>query len=90
MSAPTVHIRNDAAVPRHASPEQAPPERRHGYEHLAPLFAERAALPDGHPRRELLRAQLVAGICPWPGTSLTGTATAGSIPRISSRSRRWG
>jgi RNA polymerase sigma-B factor len=64
MSAPTVHIRNDAAVPRPAGPEQAPPQRRHGYEHLAPLFAERAALPDGHPRREQLRAQLVAGYLP--------------------------
>jgi RNA polymerase sigma-B factor len=64
MSAPTVHTPNDATVPRHASPEQAQPERRHGYEHLAPLFAERAALPDGHPRRERLRAQLIAGYLP--------------------------
>jgi RNA polymerase sigma-B factor len=64
MSAPTVHTPNDATVPRHASPEQAPPERRHGYEHLAPLFAERAALPDGHPRRAQLRAQLIAGYLP--------------------------
>ena len=64
MSAPTAHIPNDATVPRHASPEQAQPERRHGYEHLAPLFAERAALPDGHPRRERLRAQLIAGYLP--------------------------
>jgi RNA polymerase sigma-B factor len=64
MSAPTVHIRRDAAAPRHAGPEQGRPERRHGYEHLAPLFAERAALPDGHPRRERLRAQLVAGYLP--------------------------
>jgi RNA polymerase sigma-B factor len=69
MSAPTVHTPNDATVPRHASPEQAQseqaqPERRHGYEHLAPLFAERAALPEGHPRRERLRAQLIAGYLP--------------------------
>ena len=69
MSAPTVHTPNDATVPPHASPEQAQPEqaqpeRRHGYEHLAPLFAERAALPDGHPRRERLRAQLIAGYLP--------------------------
>ena len=69
MSAPTVHTPNDATVPRHASPEQAQPEqaqpeRRHGYEHLAPLFAERAALPDGHPRRARLRAQLIAGYLP--------------------------
>jgi len=64
MSAPTVHTPNDATVPGHASPEQAQPERRHGYEHLAPLFAERAALPDGHRRRERLRAQLIAGYLP--------------------------
>jgi len=64
MPAPTVHIRSDAAVTRHAGPEQGRPERRHGYEHLAPLFAERAALPDGHPRRERLRAQLIAGYLP--------------------------
>jgi len=64
MSAPSVHIRSDAAVPRHAGPEQVRPERRNGYEHFAPLFAERAALPDGHPRRERLRAQLIAGYLP--------------------------
>src|SRR3954465_3448796 len=64
MSAPTAHIHNDAVVPRPAGPEQGRPERRHGYEHLAPLFAERAALPDGHPRRERLRAQLIAGYLP--------------------------
>jgi RNA polymerase sigma-B factor len=64
MSAPTAHIHNDAVVPRPAGPEQAPPQRRHGYEHLAPLFAERAALPDGHPHRERLRAQLIAGYLP--------------------------
>jgi RNA polymerase sigma-B factor len=64
MSAPSGHIRSDAAVPRHADPQQGRPQCRHGYEHLAPLFAERAALPDGHPRRERLRAQLVAGYLP--------------------------
>jgi RNA polymerase sigma-B factor len=36
----------------------------HGYEHLQPLFAERAGLPDGHPRRERLRHELIAGYLP--------------------------
>jgi RNA polymerase sigma-B factor len=40
------------------------PVRRTGYEHLAPLFAEHAALPEGHPRRERLRAELIAGYLP--------------------------
>lgn len=39
----------------------APPAPRSGYEHLAPLFAERAGLPEGHPRRERLRGELIAG-----------------------------
>ena len=34
---------------------------RGGYEHLAPLFTERARLPEGHPRRAGLRDQLIAG-----------------------------
>jgi hypothetical protein len=29
-----------------------------------PLFAEHAALPEGHPRRERLRAELIAGYLP--------------------------
>jgi RNA polymerase sigma-B factor len=37
---------------------------RHEYEHLAPLFAERADLPDGDPQRERLRAELIAGYLP--------------------------
>jgi RNA polymerase sigma-B factor len=37
---------------------------RNGYEHLAPLFAERAALPEGHPRRGRLRAELIVGYLP--------------------------
>jgi RNA polymerase sigma-B factor len=46
-------------------PQIVPPaERRSGYEHLAPLFAERAGLPDGHPRRELLRLKLISGHLP--------------------------
>lgn len=40
------------------------PAQRSGYEHLAPLFAEHAGLADGHPRREQLRQQLVAGYLP--------------------------
>jgi RNA polymerase sigma-B factor len=46
----------DSVVPR--------PGRRPGYEHLVPLFAERAALPEGHPRRERLRGELIAGYLP--------------------------
>jgi RNA polymerase sigma-B factor len=38
--------------------------RHNGYEHLAPLFAERAALPEGHPRRRRLRDDLVGGYLP--------------------------
>jgi RNA polymerase sigma-B factor len=38
--------------------------RRTGYEHLSPLFAEHAALPEGHPRRERLRQQLIAAYLP--------------------------
>jgi RNA polymerase sigma-B factor len=38
--------------------------RQNGYEHLAALFAERVALPDGHPRRRRLRDDLVAGYLP--------------------------
>ena len=38
--------------------------RQNGYEYLAPLFAERAALPDGHPRRRRLRDDLVGGYLP--------------------------
>jgi RNA polymerase sigma-B factor len=39
----------------------AVPARRDGFEHLAPLFTERAALPEGHPRRDRLRDELIAG-----------------------------
>jgi RNA polymerase sigma-B factor len=39
----------------------AEPAHRDGYEHLSALFAERAVLPEGHPRRRLLRDQLIAG-----------------------------
>jgi RNA polymerase sigma-B factor len=48
-------------VPREAA---ARPEPRSEYEHLAPLFAELAGLPEGHPRREPLRDELIAGHLP--------------------------
>ena len=61
----------DAVTPRHRSPRADEPDRadgrgrppapRSGYEHLAPLFAERAGLPEGHPRRERLRDELITG-----------------------------
>jgi RNA polymerase sigma-B factor len=34
---------------------------RDGFDHLTPLFAERATLPEGHPRRDRLRDELIAG-----------------------------
>jgi RNA polymerase sigma-B factor len=42
----------------------APPTPGSGYEHLAPLFAERAGLPENHPRRERLRDELITGHLP--------------------------
>ncbi|MDT7578804.1 MAG: polymerase sigma-B factor, partial [Pseudonocardiales bacterium] len=58
-----------AAVPGAATTPGRPGSGRrpacpNGYEHLAPLFAERAALPEGHPRRERLRAELIAAYLP--------------------------
>ena len=57
-----------ATLPEQAGPEQAGPGQRpayqNGYQHLAPLFAEHAALPEGHPHRERLRAELIAGYLP--------------------------
>jgi RNA polymerase sigma-B factor len=41
-----------------------PAARPHGYEHLAPLFVERDALPDEHPGRRRLRDDLIAGYRP--------------------------
>ncbi len=35
-----------------------------GYEHLAALFVERAGLPEGHPRRQRLRDELISGHLP--------------------------
>jgi RNA polymerase sigma-B factor len=42
----------------------ATPRFRDGYEHLAPLFAERARLPADHPRQRRLRAELITGYLP--------------------------
>lgn len=55
------------AVSLHDRPTDVEPERApypNGYENVAPLFAERAGLPDGHPRRERLRTELIAGYLP--------------------------
>ena len=41
-----------------------PTDRRTGYEHLAPLHAKHATLPEGHVDREQLRAELIAGYLP--------------------------
>jgi RNA polymerase sigma-B factor len=38
--------------------------RPHEYEYLAPLFTEHAALHEGHPQRERLRAALITGYLP--------------------------
>jgi RNA polymerase sigma-B factor len=41
-----------------------PPSQRSEYEHLVPLFADHARLPDGHPDRARLRRDLIAGYQP--------------------------
>ena len=41
-----------------------PAERRSEYEHLVPLHAKHAALPEGDADRERLRAELIAGYLP--------------------------
>ena len=46
------------------TPAAARAASRPGYEHLAPLFAECAGLPEGHPRRARLRDELIAGHLP--------------------------
>jgi RNA polymerase sigma-B factor len=53
-----------ATLPEQACPVQGRPAHRNGYEHLAPVFAEHAALPEGHPHRERLRGELIAGYLP--------------------------
>lgn len=58
-------ILGDAVVvPPPPAGESTAPERRSGYEHLAPLFVERAALPADHPRSHQLREELVTGFLP--------------------------
>jgi RNA polymerase sigma-B factor len=42
----------------------APPARRNGYEHLAPLFARCGCLPRDHPHRARLREELIHGYRP--------------------------
>jgi RNA polymerase sigma-B factor len=51
-------------VLKQACSEQRQPAYRNGYEYLAPLFVEHAALPEGHPHRERLRDELIAGYLP--------------------------
>jgi RNA polymerase sigma-B factor len=60
MSAATAHGRPHTT----SVAGQDGPARRTGYEHLAPLFAQRAALPEGHPERARLRSALIAGYLP--------------------------
>ena len=65
MSALGVHpTGGTATAPGQLGPAPLGPGPRSSYEHLAPLFAERAALPEGHPRRGRLRAELIAGYLP--------------------------
>ncbi len=53
-----------ATLPGQSHPVHQRPLRGTGYEHLAPLFVERAALPVGHPRRGRLRGVLISGYLP--------------------------
>jgi RNA polymerase sigma-B factor len=53
----------ETSTPRDGTPTVAA-DRRSGYEHLAPLFAERGRLTDDDPRRDLLRAELITGYRP--------------------------
>ena len=54
-----------ACTPRDGTVDPpAPPEQRNAYEHLSVLFAERDGLPDGHPRRRVLRNELISGHLP--------------------------
>ena len=48
-------ITGEASGPAQEGSVVQRPGRRTGYEHLVPLFADRAALTVGHPRRERLR-----------------------------------
>jgi len=63
--AETSRSEHDGRPVRTGSAERpALPSARIGYDHLARLFAERAALPDGDPRRKRLRDELIAGHLP--------------------------
>ncbi len=53
-----------ATLSEQACPVPRRSAHRNGYEHLAPVFAEHAGLPEGHPRRERLREELIAGYLP--------------------------
>ena len=65
MTASTIPARTPVATaPGQPGPVPLGPAPRKSYEHLAALFAERAALPEGHPRRERLRRDLIAGYLP--------------------------
>jgi RNA polymerase sigma-B factor len=50
--------------PAETGPDAAHRGGRRGYEHLAPLFAERAALPPDHCRQRDLRNALICGYAP--------------------------
>jgi RNA polymerase sigma-B factor len=52
----TARVLSPAGTPRSRS--------RDGYDHLEPLFVERRSLPDGHPRRQVIRDRLVTGYRP--------------------------
>jgi RNA polymerase sigma-B factor len=53
-----------ATLSRTAPASRTAPSRLNGYEHLAPLFADRDRLPADDPRRAALRAELIAGYRP--------------------------
>jgi RNA polymerase sigma-B factor len=56
-----VHLQT---VPTRGGRASGDPSRDSDYAHLAPLFAELADLPPGHPERAALRAELVTGYLP--------------------------
>ena len=57
------HTGNELHAPRRVCSTD-PPQRWSEYEHLVPLHAQHAALPEGHVDRERLRAELIAGYLP--------------------------
>ena len=65
MSASSVSGSGEAPAATGRTPPTPVEAGRHGdYEHLAPLFAQYAALPVGHAERERLRRELIAGHLP--------------------------